>query len=205
MIESSIRIPMNVRNQGNRGTCVAFAITGIKNVAVEKSLSPEYAYLATAHQSPDWEPNKGLDIRIAITATEDGIPQDIDYPYQQTEPSRPLPKLPTDLPLHCRSSMTYKDFNTKIVKQALNEGRPVGTIIALTHSFMYPKNGIVRHEEKVYTGFHAIVIAGYGYDKEGNEYYLICNSWGDSWGDQGYAWLPDSYFSCHASCIYGEF
>jgi len=33
---------------------------------------------------------------------------------------------------------------------------------------------------------HAIAAVGYGTDAAGTPYYLIRNSWGTNWGDQGY-------------------
>ncbi|MCF5775532.1 hypothetical protein GIV40_00320 [Pseudomonas poae] len=202
MIQPLVTIPMNARDQGQRSSCVAFSIAGIKGLISNYSLSPEYAYLATVHLSPSWRPDQGLDVRIAITATTKGLPEDHHLPYQQHEPTHPLPALPTGLPLY-GPHLTLMSVDLTAIKKWLSSGKPVGVLISLTQSFMSPIDGIVSFQTGVYPGRHAVVIVGYGNDQAGNEYYLICNSWGPAWGVNGHAWVPDSYLNCHASCIYG--
>jgi len=202
VIQPHVTIPMTPRDQGKRGSCVAFSIAGIKGNLSNYLLSPEYAYLATVHQSPTWRPNEGLDVRVALTATTAGLPEDHHLPYQQDEPGHPLPALPTDLPLFGPHMTLFLPDLSK-VKQWLNLGKPVGALVSTTRSFMSPVDGVVAFETGVFPGRHAIVIVGYGDDAIGTEHYLICNSWGSSWGVNGHAWIPHSYLTCHASCIYG--
>ncbi len=42
-----------------------------------------------------------------------------------------------------------------------------------------------------YSGGHAVVISGYR-DAPGGRQFLIHNSWGQSWGDGGYAWMSEA-------------
>lgn len=202
MIQAHVTIQMNSRDQGNRGSCVAFSLAGIKGVPSNLLLSPEYAYLATVHQSPAWKPNAGLDVRIAIAATGTGLPEDHHFPYQQNEPGQPLPPMPSGLSLH-GPDLTLFAADLDKIKQWLGLGRPVGVLVSTTQSFMRPIDGVVAFEANVFPGRHAVVIVGYGHDQLGTEHYLICNSWGVSWGVNGHAWVPHSYLTTHASCIYG--
>ena len=40
---------------------------------------------------------------------------------------------------------------------------------------------------------HAVVMVGYGTTTDGKNYYLVKNSWGDWWGEQGYIRISRSY------------
>ncbi|WP_374725319.1 C1 family peptidase [Pseudomonas peli] len=193
---------MDARDQGTRGSCVAFSLAGIQGFLARHSLSPEYAYLATVHQSPGWQPNQGLDVRVAIAATRTGLPEESAFPYQPDEPSHPLPALPIGMSLYGKA-LSYMPVDLSKIKGWLQSGRPVGVLIALTPTFVNPSAGIVLFDTQVYQGRHAVVIVGHGTDSAGVDHYLVCNSWGVSWGVEGHAWVPECYITTHASIIYG--
>lgn len=74
--------------------------------------------------------------------------------------------------------------------------------------FPYPSisSGGTYSEEIV--GGHSVLIVGYDDDKvstnprDGNSKtgcFLIRNSWGESWGDHGYGWIPYEYFMLNSN------
>ncbi|XP_046978128.1 cathepsin L-like [Vanessa cardui] len=65
---------------------------------------------------------------------------------------------------------------------------PVSVVIdASRDSFRFYTNGIYYDEEcSSYNLNHAMLVVGYGTDKEDGDYWLVKNSWGRSWGRLGY-------------------
>ena len=60
------------------------------------------------------------------------------------------------------------------------------------------KSGVYKHDNTTSNmplGGHAVKILGWGHDVIAGEYYLVANSWGPSWGMDGYfkIALDDTY------------
>lgn len=80
----------------------------------------------------------------------------------------------------------------------LLNGPVVVSICAGSKNFRYYKAGILNgvcegKDGKVgkYTD-HTVLLTGYGTDKNNNDYWLVQNSWGKSWGEKGFARIARS-------------
>ena len=72
------------------------------------------------------------------------------------------------------------------LKAAIAQGVVSVTVDADSTQFRNYKSGVVTSEECGTVLDHAIAAVGYGTTEDGIDYYLVRNSWGAGWGDQGY-------------------
>ena len=82
------------------------------------------------------------------------------------------------------SSYTVRG-ETNIMKEIYENGSVEGTF-TVYEDFGDYKSGVYKHETGTYLGGHAIKIIGWGVTEEGVKYWLIANSWGENWGENGY-------------------
>ena len=84
------------------------------------------------------------------------------------------------------SSYTHVSGNASSIKAALAKGPVNVALSAGNYVFMYYQGGIISEYSGCPTSAdHAVVAVGYG-EENGQEYYIVRNSWGSGWGEQGY-------------------
>jgi len=62
---------------------------------------------------------------------------------------------------------------------------PVESAFTVYADFVHYKSGVYSHQTGSALGGHAIKVIGYG-TENGNDYWLVQNSWTTTWGDGGY-------------------
>jgi C1A family cysteine protease len=90
--------------------------------------------------------------------------------------------------------------SVEAVKSYLQMGRPVQVSCVLGLNFGSKRGGEVMYTDDYSAppeehGRHAMCCVGYDDNKGANGAFLIVNSWGDWWGDNGYVWVDYDFFT----------
>ncbi|DBA00224.1 TPA: hypothetical protein N0F65_007868 [Lagenidium giganteum] len=97
--------------------------------------------------------------------------------------------------------------------QALQSGPVSANVDALSDGFRHYAGGIYNAKDCASDGKtvnHAVVLVGYGETEEGEKYWIIRNTWGTMWGENGYMRITrgNSHLSEHGPCnlyLYSSF
>lgn len=196
------------RYQGMRLTCLAFATSDLNRVAssAPDQLSPEFLYRQSGATTPNWQAGEGLFLEPTLNAAGNpGQPLEVHYPYEDIAPidTQP-PAAPTGAPLYRSELAPLVPTGNNVIDQ-IRRGHPVGLIVESTLTLFKPVNGVVAFSPHIIQDrVHAVLAVGVGESFSGEPHVLIRNSWGVTWGDQGYAWLPKQYIDMHALEAFGR-
>lgn len=205
-----------VRNQGNLGSCTTFAVVSMYESIVNRlqnrgddnksNLSEQFIYHYSNVVKGRPEGGSNFYEQLEVLGTK-GICDEALFGYTSgnmgTEPSeeaieeaanhRVLKAL--QIQLHdTGDKLESITLNHRLLTSALTEGHPVGIALKLYDSF--GKNGAYVNrpsESEIAAGEsenHAMVIVGYS---EENKCYIVRNSWGEGFGDNGYCYISSTY------------
>jgi C1A family cysteine protease len=188
-----------IEDQGNLGSCTGNAIAGAielldkrigKNLDVSRLFIYYYerVYIGTVNY------DSGAYIRDGIKACYTyGAPIESLWPYNITK-FRTVPVSAAITDAAKRKVTSYQraaDFNAVI--DAITGGYPVVVGFDVYSSFQsasVARTGIMPYPNtrtERLLGGHAVLIVGYN---KTNNTFIVRNSWGTSWGDRGYFYMP---------------
>lgn len=175
-----------IRNQGRQGSCVAQAGCVMKewqekkDVKLNEYFSPQYIY-----NNRENYPNSGMYGRdLMRILTKLGCCREVIFPYGTNKDTN----ITSDEAIEDAKNYKIKSYalvsTIDGLKKALYKNGPciilLPTYEDAGNTFWKPKN-----PTDVRKGGHAVAIVGY--NKEG---FILRNSWGRKWGDNGYVIYP---------------
>ena len=186
------------RDQGARATCLAFAMSDTHAAmrgGAWYALCCEYLFYQ-AKQRDGTPVDEGTTISAARAAlAHDGQPLETAWPYQTALPADETKwKPPADIgTLYRRSSKRGTPaFNR--VWDTVEANQPSVIVMTVSTAFYVPSSdGVVdSNEPENPTLRHAVVAVATGKRAEA-KLLLVRNSWANSWGLAGHAWLSETY------------
>ena len=196
------------RSQGGRSTCLAFAVTAAHenhDVRIQPSLAVEVLYWGA--KQLDGDPAPGTTFTAAATAIRQwGQPEEPFWPYDPLRDDQdPAYAPPADAidPLNCVFAGLRQIATTAAeVTNELDQDRVVVIGTPTWRQLRRPVAGrlAIPTAADLDGGLHAMAIVGYRTD---TGEFLVRNSWGQAWGEQGHAWIAMSFVDSHvvAACV----
>lgn len=194
----------SIYDQTTLGSCTGNGISDIYDYAYFKQhkefIYPSRLFIYYGEREIEGSVNEdaGAMIRDGIKFVADkGVCKEKTWPYDVSKFAQKPPLNAYEEAINFKI-FSYERVNTLTqLKQSLAQDRPVVFGFSVYESFESNKvatTGIVpipKKKERLLGG-HCVVAVGYDDDKK----WVICrNSWGSKWGDRGYFYLPQAYFT----------
>jgi cathepsin F len=177
-----------VKDQGGCGSCWAFsAIANLEGLYAIKSGEQEIfseQLLVDCDDNGDQGCNGGLmDNAFAwLARSGNGVELSADYPYHGKDQKCQKTEEKIFKKLQVTKFLDVSQ-NEEEIRKALYEHGPLSIAVDATEFQTY--HGGILSKCKFYGLNHGVTLVGYG-EENGTKYWIIRNSWGRGWGEQGY-------------------
>jgi hypothetical protein len=211
-----------VGDQGQQGSCVAWSSAYGARTILEASrtgqdpnslkFSPSFLYNQIGLDGCD---GSYVQKAMEFMTQKGAVPYD-QFPYSDKDcskqPDQQLLSEAQQFRMRGANRLTVGDRTDQIdlraIKENLSQGAPVVIGMMVGGSYMQPMMGQdvwkPTDDDKSMQGFggHAQCVVGYDDAKYGGS-FLIMNSWGPQWGNNGFAWVRYSDFKFFVREAYG--
>ena len=177
-----------VKNQGQCGSCWSFSATG----AMEGAWSLTNGELVSFSEQQlmdcsklygDMGCNGGLMDSAFRYAIDNGMCQEEQQPYEAVRGT--CKDVTCDKNYEFEECYDVEPLNQYALKVAVSK-QPVSVAIQADKPiFQFYSSGVIDSDSCGTNLDHGVLIVGYG-TEEGIDYWLVKNSWGTEWGDEGY-------------------
>ncbi|XP_072546259.1 cathepsin L-like peptidase [Salminus brasiliensis] len=182
----------DVKNQGYCGSCWAFSAVG----ALEGQMYRKTGRLITLSEQQlvdcsrsfhNYGCNGGWPHRAyQYIKSSKGLEADFTYPYKAKDEMCRFN--PQRIRATCRGHVCLRKGSEVALKRAVAKVGPISVAIDTSkHTFQLYKSGVYDEPGCSQTHLtHAVVVVGYGEAESRKRFWLVKNSWGVGWGENGY-------------------
>lgn len=183
-----------VKDQGQCGSCWSFSSTGamegawaiakgeLVNLSEQQLMDCSRKYGNQGCNGGDMDPS------FIYAIQNGGLCKESDYSYQAVDSFTCKKCKPVSQFTKCAD---VTPNNQLALKEAVSIGPVSVAIDANSKLFQFYSSGIITDTTCGTTLDHGVLTIGYG-DDSGIKYWLVKNSWSDSWGDKGYVKIARS-------------
>uniref|UniRef100_A0A914DVZ9 Cathepsin L-like n=1 Tax=Acrobeloides nanus TaxID=290746 RepID=A0A914DVZ9_9BILA len=181
-----------VKNQGQCGSCWAFSTTGAlegqHKRATGQLVSISEQNLVDCSEKYGNHGCQGgwMDYAFQYIKENHGVDTENSYPYLAMQDECKFN--PSEIGADDTGFVDLPQGDEEQLKVAVATQGPIAVAIDAGHnSFQLYKEGIYYEQECSSENLdHAVLVVGYGTDPDSGDYWLVKNSWGESWGENGY-------------------